>query len=355
MKEISHLAGFEDLRPESEGKGSSTRRYVARDRNTNAPVVVVVLKSPQADEPAARQRFLRSAGEAASVRQASLPAITRVAEEDGNCFYVREFVEGETLERKVRRDGPLKEREVLEVGLQAAQALAAMARIGLVHRRIEPGNFVLTPTGTLKILDFELAHPEGAEDGDEAVLGRLAARLEYASPEQLAGQSLDIASDVYCLGVTLWSLLTGQPPFRGTPCAVIGMHLHQSAPMEELSHVNPAIVALLARMLDKSPQGRPNSPLKLIAQIRLCLDEDGTSAARAISPGVAGTVARMAVPKRKRFLFAESVIGALIAGAIYFVLSLPMPSGHSAAGAGQSTRLPQVVPAAAVASEKELR
>jgi serine/threonine protein kinase len=145
-----------------------------------------------------------------------------------------EFVEGETLEHLIRRSGRVKVKVALEIMAQVVAGLAAIYEQNLVHRDIKPSNILvrLKDDGTLraKIIDLGLAKSLN-EPGDQTGIstpGAFAGTPEFASPEQFAGVQVDIRSDLYSLGITLWEMLTGNAPFRGTPGEV--MHQHQHAP-----------------------------------------------------------------------------------------------------------------------------
>ena len=143
-----------------------------------------------------------------------------------------ELVEGETLEARLRRAGPLPPALALEVIAQVARALVAAEAQGLVHRDLKPANLMLVegPELTVKVIDFGLAKA-AATAGSEADLthGGFVGTPAFASPEQFTGTSVDVRSDLYSLGITLWEMLTGQTPFRGSPAEV--MYQHQHAPL----------------------------------------------------------------------------------------------------------------------------
>jgi len=146
-----------------------------------------------------------------------------------------EYVEGETLENLIKRCGRLESKIALEITSQAAAGLAAIHEPNLVHRDIKPTNIMVRLKEgcrlTAKIIDLGLAKP-GADAPTEGAIsapGAFAGTLAFASPEQFAGVPVDIRSDLYSLGITLWDMLTGNSPFRGAPAEV--MHQHQHAPL----------------------------------------------------------------------------------------------------------------------------
>jgi serine/threonine protein kinase len=155
-------------------------------------------------------------------------------------FYAMEFVEGETLENLIRRCGQLDVRLTLEIAGQVAAGLAAVHKPNLVHRDIKPSNIMVSSEEgggvTAKIIDLGLAKGvgEAALESAISVPGGFAGTPEFASPEQFAGVGVDIRSDHYSLGVTLWVMLTGRPPFRGTPADLTYQHQHGVLPLKQL-------------------------------------------------------------------------------------------------------------------------
>jgi eukaryotic-like serine/threonine-protein kinase len=164
-------------------------------------------------------------------------------------FYAMEFVEGETLESLIKRSGRLEVKLALEIASQVAAGLDAICDHQLVHRDIKPTNIMvrLKDEGrvTAKIIDLGLA--KGAsEPGSESEIstpGAFAGTPAFASPEQFAGLGADIRSDLYSLGVTLWEMLAGEVPFRGSPSELMHEHQHGVLPLEQLKSVPKQITS----------------------------------------------------------------------------------------------------------------
>jgi predicted ATPase len=184
-----------------------------------------------------------------------------------------EFVEGETLERLIKRVGRLDVKLALEITTQVASGLAAVYKRNLVHRDIKPSNvMVLVDEGggvKAKIIDLGLAKPATDTPAEAAIStpGGFAGTPEFASPEQFAGVSVDIRSDLYSLGVTLWEMLAGEAPFTGSPAEVMHQHLHVALPVDQLQDVPEPAVALLEVLLDKNPAQRFQTPGELLKVI----------------------------------------------------------------------------------------
>src|SRR6516165_3590991 len=201
------------------GAGAMATTYRARDTVLNSLVALKVIDRKVAQNTGARSRFLREARAAANIRHPNVARVTYYGEQDGECFYAMELVDGETLEARVRRDGRMPLSLALDVIEQAARALVAAEACGVVHRDIKPSNVMLEsdPTGALrvKLIDYGVAKVMGpqAESGAEQTQGGFIGTPAFASPEQFVGAGLlpiDTRSDIYSLGVTFWYLLTGR-------------------------------------------------------------------------------------------------------------------------------------------------
>ena len=152
-----------------------------------------------------------------------------------------EFVEGETLDNLIKRSGRLDVKLALEITRQVASGLAAVHKKSLVHRDIKPSNIMVSfeeeGSVTAKIIDLGLAKitDESGAQTTISASGAFAGTPEFASPEQILGGEVDIRSDLYSLGVSLWQMLTGQVPFRGSAAGVMSQHQHAALPLEKLA------------------------------------------------------------------------------------------------------------------------
>jgi serine/threonine protein kinase len=204
--------------------------YKAFDINLHCPVTLKVISERHLGDESARLRFLREARAAASVRHPNVAWVLHLGRTGQNYFYAMEFVEGETLENLIRRSSRLEVKLALEIVTQVAAGLSAVHGQNLVHRDIKPSNIMvrLKDDGsiTAKIIDLGLAKAIAEQSLQTAIStpGGFVGTPEFASPEQFAGLALDTRSDLYSLGVTLWQMLTGTTPFRGTPGEVLYQH-----------------------------------------------------------------------------------------------------------------------------------
>ena len=288
------------------GRGGMGVTYKAEDVNLRVPVALKVIDAGYARHPRARELFLREARSAARLRHPnvatvyhfgtlepeSAPAGSLVEEEPAGaaCFYAMEFVDGETLDARVRRAGPLPPGEALEIALQVARALVAAEERGLVHRDLKPANVMLAgqagrrERAWVKVIDFGLAKAVSdaalADGGGPATVthGAFVGTPGYASPEQFERAELDVRSDVYSLGATLWFALTGRLPYEGgTLAEVHDRQTHRPLPVAQLTDLGtPApLVELLKTMLAPDPAQRPASAGALCEAVERCLARVG--------------------------------------------------------------------------------
>jgi len=273
----------EDRFPVELGAGAMAITYRARDTVLNSTVALKVIDRSVAQNPGARSRFLREARAAANVHHPNVARVTFYGEQDDECFYAMELVEGETLEARVRRDGPMPLALALEVIEQAARALAVAEVCGVVHRDIKPSNLMLEsdPSEALmvKVIDYGVAKVMGpqAEPGAEQTQVGFIGTPAFASPEQFAGAGqmpIDTRSDIYSLGVTLWYLLTGRAPFVGRTMEEIRARQTGELPLEQLRslHLPGQVIMLLKSMLAPDPKDRPQTARELLSAVHRCYE-----------------------------------------------------------------------------------
>jgi serine/threonine-protein kinase len=259
----------EDGTPWELGRGAMGVTYRAVDTSLQRPAALKLIDSEWVKRGAeARERFMREARTAAALRHPNVATVYHfgIREEDGQCFCAMELVEGETLETRVRRTGPLDALTTVEIALQVGSALAAAEKQGLVHRDLKPANLMLVKTDddrncSVKVIDFGVAKAL-VEKPDAMGLthGGFVGTPAFASPEQFTNAPVDVRSDIYSLGVTLWYLLTGRMPFQGASMDEIrANHQLHILPIDQLkaAHVPSRLVSLLGSMLGFEPGARP--------------------------------------------------------------------------------------------------
>src|SRR5436190_4952035 len=265
------------------GAGAMAITYRACDTVLNSLVALKVIDRKVAQNPGARSRFLREARAAANIRHPNVARVIYYGEQNGECFYAMELVEGETLEARVRRDGPMQLAVALDVIEQAARALVAAEVCGVVHRDIKPSNVMLESDSSgalrVKLIDYGVAKVMGpqTQSGAEQTHAGFIGTPAFASPEQFAGAGqlpVDTRSDIYSLGVTLWYLLTGRTPFVGRTMEEIRARQTSDLPLEQLKglHVPGKVVSLLKSMLAPDPKDRPQTARELLSVVHSCYE-----------------------------------------------------------------------------------
>ena len=264
------LVRGEDGKPIELGRGAMGVTYKAFDVNLHCPVALKVISEKYLGDESARLRFVREARAAASLRHPNVASVFHLGRSGGDYFYAMEFVEGETLDHLIKRSNRLEVKLALEIVMQVAAGLAAVCKQSLVHRDIKPSNIMVRldegAIVTAKIIDLGLAKVANGSRSEAAisVSGAFAGTPEFASPEQFAGTGVDIRSDLYSLGVTLWDMLTGQVPFRGSPTEVMYQHQHAPLPLEQLKGAPQPALVLLQVLLEKDPARRFQTPAELL-------------------------------------------------------------------------------------------
>ena len=274
-RSISSFENYEltldrDGRPIELGRGAMGITYKALDVDLHCPVALKVIAKRYLGDQSARVRFLREARAAASVRHPNVASVLHLGRIGSSYFYAMEFVEGETLERLIKRSGRVAVKLALEITRQVAAGLAAVHRQKIVHRDIKPSNIMVSfeegGEPMAKIIDLGLAKLATDLPAEAAISmpGVFVGTPEFASPEQFAGIPVDIRSDIYSLGATLWEMLTGRAVFRGSPAEVMYQHQHAPLPLEQLGDIPQPVVVLLETLLEKNPDRRFQSPAELL-------------------------------------------------------------------------------------------
>jgi serine/threonine protein kinase/Flp pilus assembly protein TadD len=262
------------------GSGAMAVTYLAQDTILNSQVALKVISRKLAEDATARARFLREARAAAQIHHPNVARVIHYGEQDGECFYAMELVEGETLEARVQREGPLPLTVALEIVEQTARGLAAGEERGVIHRDLKPSNLMIESHAgdqlLVKIIDYGIAKVVAAQSATtfQTQAGFLGTPA-FASPEQFADagqQQADARSDVYSLGVTFWYLLTGRTPFAGRSIEEIRTRQAEELPIKQLKNarVPNECVALLRSMLSLDPSHRPQTARELLTKVHRC-------------------------------------------------------------------------------------
>jgi predicted ATPase len=264
------LARGKDGTPVELGHGGMGITYKAFDIDLRCPVALKVVGERYLSDQSARLRFLREARAAASIRHPNVASVFYLGRTGEHYFYAMEFVQGETLESLIKRSGRLEIKPALEIATQVAAGLAAVHKQELVHRDIKPSNIMvsLEERGAVaaKIIDLGLAKAVNEPDAQTAISmpGGFAGTPEFASPEQFAGVGVDIRSDLYSLGATLWKAVTGDAVFRGSPAELMSQHQHAPLPLGKLEDLPQPLVVLLETLLEKDLARRFQNPVEVL-------------------------------------------------------------------------------------------
>src|SRR5262245_15775464 len=264
------LLKCEDGTPVELGRGAMGVTYKAFDVDLRFPVALKVINERYLADESVRLRFLREARAAASLRHPNVASVFHLGRSQGNYFYAMEYVEGETLERLIKRSGRLEVYLALEIAAQVAAGLAAVHKQNLVHRDIKPSNIMVNleegGVVTAKIIDLGLAKPAPDAPAEAAIStpGAFAGTPEFASPEQFAGVGVDIRSDLYSLGLVLREMVTGHAMFKGSSAEVMYQHRQAPLPLGLLEAVPQPVVVLIEVLLERDPGRRFQNPAELL-------------------------------------------------------------------------------------------
>jgi len=349
------------------GRGGMGVVYLARDTRLDREVAIKALPDHLVEDPDRLARFQREAKTLASLNHPNIAAIYGLESHERHQYLVLEYVEGETLAEVLRR-GPIPMEEALGIAKNIAEALEAAHEKGVIHRDIKPGNVIITPAGTAKVLDFGLArsaegapsttgHPVSTQSPtvtspapvhSPTIPGAIMGSAGYMSPEQARGKPVDKRSDIFSFGCVLYEMLTGAQPFQGeTVTDSLGAILHRDPDWSLVPPGTPPTVQLLLRRCLTKDR---NQRLHDIADARIeiqsaILDPASTLIPRGDAPIKKGTSRR-----REILAWLLAILCALGTGAVWFV-ARPRPAPLEAGVFRQLNTQPEVIFRAAFAPD----
>ena len=277
-------------------RGGMAEVYRAHDRLLDRPVALKVLFPELSVDRSFVERFRREAQAAANLSHPNIVPVFDWGEDTGTYFIVMEFIDGRPLSSILKTAGSLSAERTADVGAHVAAALGYAHKHGVIHRDVKPGNVLITDEGQVKVTDFGIARAINTEESLTQT-GAVMGTATYFSPEQAEGIGVDSRSDIYSLGVVLFEMVTGRPPFLGdTPVAVASKHVrdHPPAPRELNPSIPPTFEAIILKAMAKDPAHRYRTAEELRADLlrfnegRSVLAMDDADAATAMLAGAAG-------------------------------------------------------------------
>ncbi len=314
------------------GRGGMGEVYLARDARLGRRVALKLLPDHLAADRKLNERFQQEARAAAAISHPQVAHIYEVGEIDGQRYIAMEYVEGVTLRKRLRDVEPLPTVEALKLAAQVAAALGSAHASGIIHRDIKPENIVVRPDGLVKVLDFGLAKlnpTHAATEGEEeqhhhtTTQGLILGTTRYMSPEQARGLPVNARTDVWSLGVVLYEMLCGSPPFDGLTNSDIIAEILKSEPpklIEPDSKLHPSLRELLRRALSKNPAARYRTAAEMHTDLQHALKEFAArneanttiqNVKSAESPATSTAAGRLLLSPRNEFATLRNIVIAL--------------------------------------------
>ena len=283
------------------GSGGMSTVYLARDETLERWVAVKSLHREISDQPDQIERFRREARTVAQLSHPNLVAVIDAGEDGGHPFIVFEYIDGETLKQRIERLGRLPLDESAAYAIEIGRGLAAAHAARMVHRDVKPQNVLIDAEGRAKVTDFGIAR-ELEADGLTAT-GRVLGTTDYVSPEQAMGHNVDARSDIYSLGVVLYEMLTGKPPFEAETLVGVAMK-HVNEQMPDVQTRRPQVSSALAAVVDKctykDPAQRYSDMTPLLDDLESALEVEVSRAGS--STGEATNVLKSVPERNRRFI-----------------------------------------------------
>ncbi len=246
------------------GRGGMSSVYFGRHVALQRPVAVKIIEPPLLNGEALLRSLLLEARAAARLEDPRIVQIYDVGQHGPYAYIVMQLVRGETLEARVRREGPMEARAALAVMREVLGALDAAHRLGVVHRDVKPGNILIDAEGKVRLADFGIAAPAGSDQGE------FAGSVEFMPPEQAFGARAEPSGDLYAAGSVFFYLLSGRPPYAGANPGEI-MVRHREDPVPDVRalrpEVTPALAELVVRLMAKDPSARPAAAAEVVTAL----------------------------------------------------------------------------------------
>lgn len=255
------------------GQGGMADVYLAKDGILNREVAIKILRGDMATNPVALLRFQREANSSASLSHPNIVEVYDVGEEDGKHYIVMEYIDGDNLKQLISKRGALSKEEAVDIMKQLVSATACAHKEGIIHRDIKPQNVLMKADGTLKMADFGIAMAQDAVQltQTDSVMGS----VHYLAPELSRGEVATYQSDIYALGIVLYELLRGEPPFSGdAPVQIAMKHIREEMP--SIRQFNSTIPQTLENVILKATAKNKNfryrTAEEMLEDLSTCLD-----------------------------------------------------------------------------------
>jgi eukaryotic-like serine/threonine-protein kinase len=313
------------------GSGGMSSVYQAFDPTLERWVAIKLMHRDISNDPDQLERFRREARAVAQLNHPHVVTVIDAGEDDGAPFIVFEYVEGETLKERIKRQGRLPVSEAVAYAIEIGRALECAHLHRLVHRDVKPQNVLIDADGRAKVTDFGIAR--SLEAHGLTAPGRVLGTTDYVSPEQALGHEVTPQSDIYSLGVVLYEMLTGEPPFRAESQVAVAMK-HVREPLPDVQRLRPEISAALAAVVERATAKETSHRYQTVGEMVHDLEEvlaieaartgEATGEATTVLRTLSGDTADFA-PARlrhpKRVIFLTLLLLALVGVAVWFLAS----------------------------------
>ena len=337
------------------GEGGMGTVYEAAEQLSGRKVALKVLRPELADDPESRQRFLTEMQILARLEHPSIVRSLASFEDEGRFVLVLEHLDGESLGESLERDGALPTTQALHIARAIASAMEAahQSEPAIVHRDLKPDNIMLLTDGRVKVTDFGIARVMAALPNTTRSTGT----LQYMSPEQIDAQDVGPASDLYSLGLVLYEMLTGAPPFQSTsPRELLNLQCTASPPPLDdalLAELPEGTAALIDDLLAKAPGDRPASASDVVVWIDTLLPSLGEAPPTTSLPARIPRSGDALAPRHD--IWRTLAIGLLcfVLGAVVLFLTDPIPKAEQASKKNNNSKVQKKKPAASTTKSKQ--
>jgi eukaryotic-like serine/threonine-protein kinase len=341
MTVIGTLIGGRFRLEEQVGSGGMSSVYRAFDPTLERHVAIKLMHRDISNDADQLERFRREARAVAQLNHPHVVTVIDAGEDDGNPFIVFEYVEGETLKDRIRRQGRLPVAEAVAYAVEIARALECAHSHMLVHRDVKPQNVLIDPDGRAKVTDFGIARSLEAQG--LTATGRVLGTTDYVSPEQALGHDVTAQSDIYSLGIVLYEMLTGEAPFQADTQVAVAMK-HVREPLPDVQRRRPEISAALASVVERATAKETKNRYADVAEMVHDLEEvlaieaarsghatgEATTVLRSLSGDTADFAPQRLRHPRRTFIVSIAILAICAATIAYFATRTEEGPGQAA-------------------------